>query len=157
MASQEETPLRCSSPTNEEYDHFNLGEEDRDDFMMRFVDSTCQGIFPGDGGDNSCQSMLPACEAGLDHQLDLLTVRFFRLLLYFLGASRYIFLLATANTVTSGITISDDDVGLTHVILFPGYYVSDSNTLFSSTAGNPWVSCPFSVNITRGTGQWAWK
>jgi hypothetical protein len=63
------------SETNEEYDYFHFGE-DRDDFMMRFVDSTCHGIFPGDGGD-TCQSMLPACEASLEHQLDLLTVRTF--------------------------------------------------------------------------------
>lgn len=52
-----------------------------DDFMMRFVDGTCQGIFP----DEPCSGgMLPACNARLEHQLDLLTVCILVLLLLLL-------------------------------------------------------------------------
>lgn len=44
---------------------------DEDDFMMRFVDGTCQGIFPAEpcsGG------ILPVCDSRVEHQLDVFTV-----------------------------------------------------------------------------------
>jgi hypothetical protein len=45
-------------------------EPDDDDFMMRILDGSCQGVFrDGEGG---CQSILPSCH--LQDQIDLLTV-----------------------------------------------------------------------------------
>jgi hypothetical protein len=66
------------SKWNDEYDeddYVQFGGE-KDDFMMRFVDSTCQGIMPNAGDEGPCQGILPACEASLDQQLDLFTVSF---------------------------------------------------------------------------------
>lgn len=49
---------------------------DDDDFMMRFVDGTCRGIFPTDDGDDSEKRSLchlPTCHLG--EGLDVLLVR----------------------------------------------------------------------------------
>lgn len=64
---------KATHPDDEDDDDYVRFGEERDDFMMRFVDDTCQGIFPS--GDGPCIGMLPGCEARLDHQMDLLTVR----------------------------------------------------------------------------------
>jgi hypothetical protein len=47
-----------------------VAEPDEDDFMMRFLDGSCQGVFRD--GEDGCQSILPSCH--LQDQLDLLMV-----------------------------------------------------------------------------------
>jgi hypothetical protein len=49
----------------------NEDEDEADDFMMRIMEGTCQGIFPDP---TKCQAVLPACQARLEHQLDVFTV-----------------------------------------------------------------------------------
>jgi hypothetical protein len=54
----------------------DLEYDDEDDFMMRFVDGTCRGIFPGDNDDDLERRSLchlPSCHFG--ERLDVLLVR----------------------------------------------------------------------------------
>jgi len=85
---------RPTSSLGEEDDYFQFHENDysSEDFVMRFVDGTCQRMFPSSGRSaaatsttnkknggasvmDPCHNILPVCQAKLEEQLDLWTVR----------------------------------------------------------------------------------
>lgn len=53
------------------FTHFPEDHDAEEFFMAKLVDGPCQGVFPDEG---PCVTMLPACQATIDHQLDVLTV-----------------------------------------------------------------------------------